>query len=91
MDLAKELNDALFGIGSEPDNECARIAFKGSRDKDGNEVDLGGMCKTSMERWFREVLDTLLWDKNHLTQFEDSGEVCEQESSQLTTEQEESK
>ena len=74
MDLAKELNDALFKIGDDPKCKCARIAFKGEKHRDGTEEDLGGMCKTSLEQWFREQLDKLLWDKRHLTQYEDTAE-----------------
>jgi len=56
MDLAKELNDALFEIADDPDCKCTRIAFKGGR-INGTERDLGGMCKKSLEAWFREELD----------------------------------
>jgi hypothetical protein len=77
MDLAKELNDALFGIGDEPGSPCARIAFMGEKNGDGYERDLGGMCKKSLESWFREELDELLWDRRHYEDFAD----CEQETS----------
>jgi len=63
MDLAKELNDALFKMGSDPGHPCARIAFKGEKLEDDSECDMGGMCKESLEQWFRKELDHLLCDR----------------------------
>jgi len=51
MDLAKELNDALFEIADDPDCKCTRIAFKGG-ELMGQNVTLEGCVRNPLRRGF---------------------------------------
>lgn len=54
--LSKSLARAVFDVGDEPYRKCGRICFK-LINKDGIEVDGGGLCEEALAKVLRKYLE----------------------------------